>query len=208
MVLALVVAIGTLWGARERLLELAGGILVTEDAGGRPDVVVVSIASVRAGALEAARLYQSGLALRVVVSRWRDEPLDRTVRALGVTHLVPHELALAILDRSGVPPEAVSVLEEAVDGTQSEVAAIARLVRRERPGHVWLVTARSHTARARWLLDRALPDDFHVAVRSAPEDAFRPGAWWHTRDETRELVMEYLRWADVLMAEGYRMIAR
>ncbi len=200
--LVVVLSLAALWGARRTVLGMIGTALVTEDPLRPADVAVVSIAGVRAGALEAARLYRAGLAGRVIVSRWQDEPLDATLRTLGVPHLVPHELARAILERAGVPPHAVRVLDEPVDGTESEVAAVSRVVWREQPGSVLFLTARSHSARARWLLDRTLPGRVPVAVRSAPGDGFQPAAWWRSREDARELVMEYLRWAHAVLREG------
>lgn len=202
VLLLLAVALAGAWLGRAAVLARVGEALVVEDAPRDVDVVVVSIAEVRAGALEAARLYREGRAKRVVVSRWREEPVDATIRALGVSHPLPHELATAILERSGVPARAISVPAAAVDGTESEVAAVARLARVERPGRILLLTARSHSARARWLLDRALRDGDHVAVRSAPADGFQPRAWWTSREQTRELVMEYVRWLHGLLARG------
>jgi hypothetical protein len=33
-------------------------------------------------------------------------------------------------------------------------------------------------------------------VRSPAIDPFRPDAWWHSRSGSREVAMEYLRWAN------------
>jgi hypothetical protein len=44
------------------------------------DVVVSSVASARADALEAARLHREGVARRVVLARWQPEPLDEEMR--------------------------------------------------------------------------------------------------------------------------------
>jgi uncharacterized SAM-binding protein YcdF (DUF218 family) len=200
MLLVVGVTVAAAWWQREALLAWAGEAIVAEDPARAADVVVVSIASVRAGALEAARLYRAGLGKHIVVSRWREEPVDTTIRALGVAHLLPHELARGILEQSGVPQQAVVVLEEPVDGTESEIAAVSRFARQERLESLLLITARSHSARARWLLRRTMPADVRVAVQSGPADGFQPQGWWRDREQTRELVMEYLRWLQTVLA--------
>ena len=82
-------------------LVLGAGLLAWQSAGVRADrdrqlaspstrrrppvvMMVVSLASVRADALEVARLYHDGISGRIVLARWQDEPLDDDMRRLGV----------------------------------------------------------------------------------------------------------------------------
>jgi len=192
-------AIAALWWQGDAVLVRVGETIVAEDPTRVADVVFVSSANVRAGALEAARLYREGLGKRIAVSRWREEPVDVTIRSLGVVDPMAHELARAILEHSDVPRDAIVMLEEPVDGTASEIAALSRFARQEHLESVLLITARSHSARARWLLRRAMPADVRVAVQSGPADEFQPQGWWRDRQQTRELVMEYLRWVQTVI---------
>lgn len=194
-----VVALGLVlvaWLARERVLATLGSALVVDDGSAPVAVMVVSLAAPRPGALEVAKLYREGVAPRIVLCRWRDDPLDAEIRRLGVRWLPPHELVAAILRGSGVPASAIEVLDEAIDGLNSEITAIAAFAHAERPASLLYVTSRSHTRRARWLLERLVPEGTVVRVRGPELDAFRAESWWRSRDASREVAMEYLRWAN------------
>jgi len=184
------------WLGRARVLGAVGSALTVDDPIAPVEVMVVSLAAIRADALEVAHLHREGVAPRIVLCRWQDEPLDDEIRRLQVPLLPPHELATAILHRSGVPADAVEVLDGAVDGLNTEIAAVATYARRARPASLLYVTARSHTRRARWLLQRLLPLETELRVRAPSRDPFDPTAWWHSRDGSREVAMEYLRWAN------------
>jgi len=199
VLLLLVVAAVAAWEARRAILSSAGALVVSDDPLGPAELMVVSYASARADALEVARLYGAGISSRVVVLTWRAEPLDDEMRHLGVPYLPATELVQAILGRGGVPAEAIVVLPERVDGLNSEIAVLS-VFARERPiGSLLFVTARTHTARARWLLRRFLPAGTRVAVHSPPTDRFSPQSWWASRDQSRELGYEYLRWLNTFV---------
>jgi uncharacterized SAM-binding protein YcdF (DUF218 family) len=187
------------WEARHAILSGAGALVVSEDPLGPAELMVVSNASARGDALEAARLYGAGISSRVVVLTWRAEPIDDEMRRLGVPYLPATELVHAILVHSGVPAGAIAVLPGPVDGLNSEIAVLATFAREHRPESLLFVTARTHTARARWLLRRTLPAGMRVAVRSPPSDRFSPRSWWESRDQSRELGEEYLRWLNTLI---------
>jgi uncharacterized SAM-binding protein YcdF (DUF218 family) len=184
------------WQTGDRALTAVGTALTVDDALAPVDVVVSSVAAARADALEAARLHREGFARRVVLARWQPEPLDEEMRKLGVPWLPVTDLAVAMLEKSGVPPSAITVLPGPVDGLNTEIAAIGAFARAEKPASLLYVTARSHTQRARWLLERVLPETTTLSVRAPAADAFRPDAWWRSRDASREVAMEYLRWAN------------
>jgi hypothetical protein len=74
-------------------------------------------------ALEAAALYQEGIARRIVVAEARRTASKRRLDELGVVLPTTHELVVAILERSGVPAEAITVLPGAVDGTNTEITS-------------------------------------------------------------------------------------
>jgi hypothetical protein len=86
------------------------------------------------------------------------------------------------------------------EGTEDEIAATEAFVRaRKDVRSVLFLGPRTHTARVRWLLRRRLPAEVRVAVRSAPYDTFSPDDWWHSRDDSREVMAEYLRWVNTAL---------
>ena len=187
------------WLSRRRILAEAGSLLCDEDQLVPAEVIVVSSTIGRAGAMEASLLYRQRLSARIVMADWMHDPLAGTIRDLGIPYLDVTELSQAILERSGVPVSAVTVLPQQVDGTESEGAAIAAFVNRHHPGSLLVITARTHTARTKLLLRRKLPHDIRVSVRSSRFDAFSADSWWRARDQTREVLVEYLRWVNTLL---------
>jgi uncharacterized SAM-binding protein YcdF (DUF218 family) len=163
------------------------------------DVIVVSNAIARADTLTAAALYRDGVSRRIVLPWWQPEPLDLELQALGVPWLPPTDLALAILEKKGVPRTAVEVLKDPVDGLNAEVASVGRWAQARRPKSLMFVTARSHSRRARWLLERVVPPGTRIVVRGSDSDPFDPHAWWHSRAGGREVAMEYLRWVNTFV---------
>jgi len=189
------------WFDRRAALESVGALLVHEDPLGPVEMMVVSNADPPADALEAAQLYHAGISRTIVVPLWISEPTDEALERLQVPHLRTTKLAKAVLTRSHVPPTAIETLSTPVDGTLAEVAEVAALARRRQPQSLLYITPRSHTARAFWVLHRELPAQIRISVRSPRLDAFPVNAWWYTRDYSREVAMEYLRWINTLILQ-------
>jgi uncharacterized SAM-binding protein YcdF (DUF218 family) len=203
LTLALLLAVSlVLWIFRAPILRGVGGVLVAEDALAPVDVIAVSHANVRASALEAAALYRQGLGRRVVVAECKKDELDARLRELGVPYPASHELVVAILERSGVPRSAITVLPGAVDGTNPEIAVYVRFARREKPATLLYVTSRSHTARAGRRLRREAPGT-RILVHASRWDDFDVDTWWHRRGSTREVMTEYLRWFNTFVLGDY-----
>jgi uncharacterized SAM-binding protein YcdF (DUF218 family) len=196
--LVLAAAAPLLWRPALRGL---GAALIAEDDLAPADVVVVSSSSVAVDAFEAAALYRGGYAPRVLVPGTAVDPYLQDVRSLGIPYLSSSELARAVLERSGVPAAAIEIGSEAIDGTETEAAAIAAYVARQQPRRLLVVTARSHTARTRWLLRRRLPAETVVMVRGAGEDSYAADTWWQSRFAARETLMESVRWINTLLGD-------
>jgi uncharacterized SAM-binding protein YcdF (DUF218 family) len=196
IVLLVVVA----WGARHHALRSLGAVLVHEDTLVPSDVAVVSIASPRGSALDAVKLYRRGLVREVWVSHWRTDPVDRRMAALGVRVPRPDEVARAVLEHGGVPASAIHLLDEPVAGLEAEMAVLGRALRSAAVRRVIVLTARTHTARARVLLRDAFAPGVGVLVRAPHSDQFTPDAWWRDRDAAREVLLEYLKWARLLVS--------
>ncbi len=191
------------WQSRARVLTAIGDGLTVAEPPAPAEVMVVSLASARAAALEVAALHRAGLGRRIVLARWQDEPLDDEMRRLGVPWLPVHELVVAMLEKSGVPRDAIQVLDTPIDGLNTEVAAIAGFARATRPASLLYVTSRSHGRRAFWLLHRLVPEGTTLRVHAPASDAFRADTWWHSRADSREVVMEYLRWANTFVLRDF-----
>jgi uncharacterized SAM-binding protein YcdF (DUF218 family) len=186
--------------AAEPALRLLGSLVVEESPLVPADAIVVSGASGIGDALEAGRLYREGRGTVVLVPGVLREPHLEELRRLGVVYTPEIDVIRSVLERSGVPAQAIRVIRDAVDGTESEVAVTAAFAKATRQRTLLVVTARSHSARMGWLLRRVLPAETAVVMRSPEDDPFDPDGWWHSREQTRELMAECLRWINSALA--------
>lgn len=202
---AAVVVLVACWFGRGALLEGVGDLLVSEDAVEPSEWLVLSGASAGAASLEGVQLYRDRIAPRILVVAWRKSPIQERVESLGVPQFTPSELIERVLTNGGVPAATVSVVPGSVDGTESEIRAVADFARRQGVRSLLYVTSRTHTARARYLLGGRLGQHTRVLVRASRFDAFTSTDWWHDRDQTRDVLGEYLRWVNsFLLADLWR----
>ena len=196
--ISLILLLGiVVWCCRHALLVETGRLLVAEDPLESVQVIVASNAITAASALEAGRLLRAGIASQVVLTTWVAQPIREEVRRLGIPYPEPTELARTILERSGVPADAIEVLPQPIDGTASEIALVADFARRRHLEGLMYITTRSHTGRAHWQLRRELPPQTRLIVRSPRTDGFDAESWWHSREHSREVLEQYLHWANV-----------
>src|SRR2546426_4663312 len=194
LALALVLALVLLlWIARVPLLTWIGRLVVEEAAPQRADLVVILGSPPAPAAEEAARLVMSGYASRVLLFAVRtdtDDILDR----LGIVMPRPHEVAVLVLGRMGVRPDAIAIEHIPDGGTNALTRATATYSRRRGLTRLIVVTPRSHTRRTEKLLKASLGSPSFVIARAPVQDRFQPDRWWRDRDSTRELLTELLGW--------------
>ena len=150
--------------------------------------------------LEAAELFRTGLAPRVVVTRERLKPGDAALRARGVRLPEPDELSITALERLGVPTRAIVHLRRRTHSTESEAATIARWTCRSRLARIVVVTSRAHTRRTRLIFRRMLDERIALTVRPARFDTFSARRWWRVRRDAKTVLYEWERlfhyWVD------------
>jgi hypothetical protein len=174
---------------REPVLRAAGWALVINNEPVAPtDVIVLSIDSGGAGALEAADLVQSGVSKRVAVFAdppsgedhefiRRGLPYDdaaaRQIRQLGM---------LGVTDVVHIPK---------VDGTESEGQVLPQWSDQQHLRSIVVVAGKDHSRRLRRVLDRDMKGHpTQVTVRAARYSNFDPDRWWETRGGVRTGVVE------------------
>src|SRR5881397_3008604 len=175
----------------------AGRVLVVADPlPPRADAIVILAGSVPDRALEAADLYRSGLAPRVVVTRERLPPGQAALRARGVRLPEGDELTVTALRGLGVPSPAIVVLRRRAVSTESEARTIARWACARRLRRVVVVTSRAHSRRARLILRQALGPGIAVAMHPSRYDAFASARWWRVRRDAKIVLSEYEKLAN------------
>ena len=175
---------------REPVLRTAGMALVVNEPVVPADIIVVSLTSSGAGALEAADLVQSGIATRVAVFTDPPSGEDHEFIRRGL----PYEDAsakqirqlrwLGVTDILQIPRTDV--------GTESETHVLPSWCDQHQFRSIVFVAARDHSRRLRRVLDRVMKGhSTRIAVRPERYSSFDPNRWWETRDGVRKEIVEF-----------------
>jgi uncharacterized SAM-binding protein YcdF (DUF218 family) len=174
---------------REPVLRAAGWALVVHEPIAPADVIVVSLDSGGAGALEAADLVRSGIATRVAV--FTDPPSGEDYEF--IRRGLPYEDASArqIRQLKWLGVTDVVQIPRAVVGTESEGQVLAPWCDQHQFRSIVFVAARDHSRRTRRVLDRAMEGHpTRVTVQPARYSSFDPDPWWKTREGIRTEIVQ------------------
>jgi hypothetical protein len=174
---------------REPVLQAAGWALVVKD---EPvtlaDIIVLSIDSGGAGALEAADLVHSGVSKRVAV--FQDPPGGEGLEFIhrGLAYEDAGAKQIRQLKMLGVTD--VTQISRVV-GTESEGQALPQWSDERHFRSMVVVAAKDHSRRLRRVLDRGMKGHpTQVTVRAARYSSFDPDRWWQTRGGVRTETVE------------------
>jgi len=175
---------------RESVLRAAGWTLVINEPVAPADVIVLSLASGGAGALEAADLVKEGIATRVAV--FTDPPRgddqyefirrglpyeDRSAEQIGQLR------SLGVTD--------VMQITGGEAGTNNEGQELPAWCDRHQFRSIVFVASRDHSRRTRRVLNRVMKGHpTRVIVQAARYSRFDPDRWWETRDGVRTEIIE------------------
>ncbi len=188
------------------VLTVAGRVLLVSDPLPRTaDAIVVMAGSIPDRALEAAALYQAGVAPLVVVSRERQRGATHQLRAHGVRLPESDEITMDVLRQLGVPRGAILRLRRRGRSTVSEARTIARWACSRHYRSLVVVTSRAHTRRARLILHQSLGPAVQVAVRPSRDDTFPPWRWWRVRHHAKAVLREYEKLAHYWLREYWQI---
>ena len=186
-------------------LRAAGRFLVIADPLEPSDAIVVMAGEIPFRQMAAARLYQRGLAPRVVLTRESDRAGRRKLKELGLALPDLHDLAAKVLQRLHVPPGAIEVVGEPTLNTAEELAAIRRFALRQGYGHVIIVSSPDHMRRIRTIWHRLEGSPLEARLLPASEeDGFDPDHWWTSRVGAERLVHEYFGIVNFLLGSPIR----
>jgi uncharacterized SAM-binding protein YcdF (DUF218 family) len=183
---------------RAPALRAAGWALVVIEPVGPADMIVVSLDSGGAGALEAADLVQRGIATRVAVFTDPPSGPDREFIRRGLPYENDSARQIRQLRSLGVTDvEEIARIEA---GTEGEGQALPQWCDQHQVRSIVFVSARDHSRRVRRMLNRIMKgDSTGVTVQPARYSNFDPDRWWETRAgirteifELQKLVLEFV----------------
>ena len=186
LVAALVIGAGA--ALTPPLVRGLGSVLIATDALEAADVIVVPGWTHESGALEAADLYQRGIAPRVAVLPPQPEASRRELIRRGVV-VMGDTWVVSLIRRLGV--KNVELIPGYSTGTDADGQLIAGWLEQNHLGSAVVVGTSEHTRRLRRIMHRALEDKpVSVLVVSARYSTYEPDRWWTTRGGVRTTVTE------------------
>ena len=170
------------------IVRSIGGVLVAADVPEVADVIVLPGWAHEAGALEAADLYNRGIASRVAVLGPAPESSRRELIRRGVV-AIGDPWVVSLMRRLGV--QTIEVIPGYSTGTDADGKLIASWLEQNQLRSAVVVATSEHTRRLRRIMHRALEGKpASVLVVSARFSTFEPDGWWKTRSGVRTTVTE------------------
>jgi hypothetical protein len=168
---------------REPVLRAAGWALVVNEPVTLADIIVLTLDSAGAGALEAADLVQSGVSKRVAVFEDPPGKADHEFIRRGL----PYEDAGATQIRQLRSLGVTDIVQiSRIDGTESESQVLPSWCDEHHFRSIVVVTTMDHSRRTRRVLDRDMKGHLtRVTVQPARYSSFDPDRWWETRSGAR-----------------------
>jgi hypothetical protein len=200
IVLALVAgAIVAVPAVREPVLRAAGWALVVNEPVGVADIIVMSLDSGGAGALEAADLVKSGIATRVAV--FTDPPSGEDLEFIRRGLPYEDESAKQIRQLGWLGVTDVVEIPRTEAGTEGEGQVLPPWCDHHELRSIVVVVGRDHSRRIRRMLSRMMKGHpTRVIVQPARYSSFDPDRWWETRSGIRTEIVELQKLAlDIIL---------
>ncbi len=175
------------------VLHSVGAYLVVEDVLEPASAIVVLGGSAPLRALEAARLYKDGWAPRIILNQPQREENFYAFSSLGIDFVEQHEYNREALLHSGVPEDAIMVIEEEVENTLAELRAVLHSLYPPKETTLIIVTSNYHTRRTAAIWNHLTDGQVKGLIRwSRSDPSFDTTTWWKNRRSIRFLVNEYM----------------
>jgi hypothetical protein len=181
-------AIVSILSLREPVLRAAGWALVVNEPVASADIIVLSLDSGGAGALEAADLVQNGISKRVAVFMDHPSGEDHEFIRRGLPYEDAGARQIRQLRSLGVT-DVVQISK--IDGTESEGQVLPPWCDEHQLRSIVVVATKDHSRRLRRVLDRVMKGHpTLIAVQPARYSSFDPDRWWETRGGVRTEIVE------------------
>jgi uncharacterized SAM-binding protein YcdF (DUF218 family) len=168
-----------------------GLYLTKEDPLRKADAIAVLAGTRMDRALEAADLYQSGYAPRIVITREKEERSFAVLAERGIPLEADEDVTFDVLQKLGVPAQAIIVPKTIHDNTAQEAQTLRQLAVNNHWRTLIVVTSNYHLRRAGFALRRELKDTgTEVVMHGTRYDEVNPVRWWTSRADWRWVIVE------------------
>lgn len=186
----------------------AGLWLIKEDHPENADAIVLLTGSIADRVLQAADIYQSGYAEKILIAEeYMGAYIELEKRGFSViSKTTQTKDALVFFD---VPPDSIIILSGDVESTMSE-ALITRdyISQNIYIDTILLVTSSWHTKRASIIFKKAFSEmEAPVTVLSIPSayNKFNAEKWWQRKEDIQVVILEYMKLMNFLLFERNKL---
>jgi uncharacterized SAM-binding protein YcdF (DUF218 family) len=117
---------------------------------------------------------------------------ERELLQLGIDVSRKHEISKKVLEKLGVPENAIMFPEREAFNTYQEAFIVKRFISKRKIRSIILVTSKTHTRRASMIFRFVLGKDVEVICRPTDHERFRADRWWKRKKHIREVATEYV----------------
>lgn len=178
--------------AHRPLLRAAGQVLVVDDPPEQADAIVVVAGRTPDREETAAALFREGRAPRVLVSRQLVPGRVRRLLDLGIRRLDFQGESVAALEQFGVPRDAIVILDQPVEITETELRLVAGVARDRGWRRLILVTTWFHSRRVQVIWRRETGGAIEARLAGVPDECSGGDVWWRRRRCSESVLHEYL----------------
>ena len=179
-------------------LRTAGSWLVVQDPLQPARAVVVLAGHLPFRAMEAASIFKRGGVDEVWLTKGAVYGEDLAIEKLGIDQPPEYVYSEKVLERLGVPDNAIRVLQDATIDTAEEVRVVAAELKAVGGQSVIIVTSKSHTRRVKVIWRTLVGRHPQAIIRYTPNDPFEPTRWWQNTQDAMAVSREWFGILNVL----------
>lgn len=189
------------------ILYHAGTFLVRRDTLLKGDAMLILMGSISDRVLEAADLYQAGMAPKLLIVEESMGPA-KMLRSRGATLISNTRQCSNIATQLGIPAPAITIISGEATSTKMEARLVCEYMRQYGGiDTLLIVTSPAHTRRAGMIFSNALSKyGLSVTVITCPSkySSYDGKSWYRKREEVQDVIFEYIKLFTFVTIERFR----
>jgi uncharacterized SAM-binding protein YcdF (DUF218 family) len=173
------------------LVRGMGAWLIVDDPLQPARAIVVLPGQLPFRAMEAAAIYKRGWAPEVWLTQGGFHAEEAALGRLGIQRPSEDFYSRQVLEKLGVPENAIHTLPGYTQNTADDVRAAARQLHSVGGGRVILITSKFHARRLKVIWRALGGSQAQAIVRYTPGDPFDARRWWRTTGDAMAVSREY-----------------
>ena len=189
------------------LVHNAGTYLVRKDSPVKGDAMLILMGSISDRVLEAADLYQVGMAPKLLIVEESMGPA-KMLRSRGATLISNTRQCSNIATELGIPASVITIIPGEATSTKMEARLVCEYILQNGGiDTLLIVTSPAHTRRAGMIFENAFSKyGLKVTVITCPSKygSYDGRKWYFNREEVQDVIFEYIKLATFVTIERFR----